>query len=202
MTPRRYNLGKRAQAAEDTRRRIIEATLSLHNEKGVVATSMQDIAGRADVALHTVYRYFPAIDDVVAGCGEHVMLLLDPPARDVFDRIDDFPGRVRILVTELFAMYERGARQIEVARCQANEVPALAGAVAAWAAHQQMLVREALRPLHPGAGARKMLGAMSDFYVWKAFSDRGISTQRSAAMIADAALAQLNSATAQRGQVS
>jgi hypothetical protein len=131
------------------------------------------------------------------------MLLLDPPARDIFDGIDDFPSRVRTLIAQLFAMYERGARQIEVARCQENEVPALAGAVAAWAEHQQMLVREALRPLHASAGVRQMLAALSDFYVWKAFSDRGISTQRAAAMIADAALAQFSGAKAQtKGQVS
>jgi AcrR family transcriptional regulator len=199
MTPRRYNLGKRAQAAEDTRRRIIESTLELHNEKGVVATSMQDIASRADVALHTVYRYFPTIDDVVAGCGQHVMALLDPPTPGVFAGVDDLSSRVRIMITQLFTMYERGARQIEVARCQQHDVPALARAVAAWSEHQQILVREALRPLRPTASVRQMLGALSDFYVWKAFRDRGISTQRAAATIADAALAQLSSATVQKG---
>jgi hypothetical protein len=105
------------------------------------------------------------------------------------------------LITQLFAMYERGARQIEVARCQQHDVPALAGAVSAWAEHQQALVGEAVRPLRPSASVRRMLAALSDFYVWKAFSDHGISTQRAAAMIADAALAQLSSATAQEGQV-
>ena len=56
MTPRSYNLGKRVALKEQTRHRIVEATFKLHSEKGVVATSMQDIADRADVALHTLMR--------------------------------------------------------------------------------------------------------------------------------------------------
>ena len=61
MAPRRYDFGKRAELKHQMRRRIVETTLELHGEKGVIATSMQDIADRADVALHTVYRYFPTI---------------------------------------------------------------------------------------------------------------------------------------------
>ena len=61
MAPRRHDLGNRAELKHLMRRRIVEATFELHSEKGVVDTSMQDIADRADVALHTVYRYFPTI---------------------------------------------------------------------------------------------------------------------------------------------
>jgi AcrR family transcriptional regulator len=63
MAPRKYDLGKRAEAVEETRRRIIQATFELHGEKGVVATSMQDVAERADVALRTVYYHYPTVDD-------------------------------------------------------------------------------------------------------------------------------------------
>mgnify|MGYP003455060942 CR=1 FL=1 len=79
MAPRKYDLGKRADAVEETRRRIIQATFELHAEKGVVATSMQDVAERADVALRTVYHHYPTIDDLVAGCGKKVMALLAQP---------------------------------------------------------------------------------------------------------------------------
>ena len=196
MTPRSYQLGKRIQAAEHTRRRIIEATFELHNEKGVVATSIQDIAARADVAPHTVYRYFPTIDELVGACGQHVMAILDPPGPGIFVGIDDRAARIRMLVTQMFAMYERGARQIEVARCQQHEIDALAGAVNAWGQHQESLVREVLRPFRVSAAQRQAISALTDFYVWKAFADRGISTQRAAATVADTALAQLNSAMA------
>src|SRR5438128_6084269 len=84
MAPRRYSLGKRAQAVEDTRRRIVDATFDLHNEKGVLNTSMQDVAERADVALRTVYHHFPTVNDLVNGCAGHVITLLAPPTPAFF----------------------------------------------------------------------------------------------------------------------
>ncbi len=95
MTPRSYSLGKRTALKEQTRHRIVEATFELHSEKGVVATSMQDIADRADVALHTVYRYFPTMDDLVSGCAKRVEAHMAPPEPEVFSGIGDVDERVR-----------------------------------------------------------------------------------------------------------
>ncbi len=80
MAPRKYTLGKRSESIGDTRRRIVDATFELHSEKGVVATSMQDVAERADVALRTVYNHYPTIDDLVGGCAQKVIVLLSPPS--------------------------------------------------------------------------------------------------------------------------
>jgi len=53
------------QAAKDAlRRRIVDATMALHLEKGVVATSFDDIARKADVAVATVYRHFPTLHEL------------------------------------------------------------------------------------------------------------------------------------------
>src|SRR5438445_1529368 len=146
MSPRNYNLGKRAQSVDETRRRIVDATFQLHNEKGVVATSMQDIADRADVSLHTVYSHFPTVDALVGGCAQKVMTLLSPPGPGIFRGLDAIELRLSKLTGELFAMYERGALQIETARCEASEVASLAGFVAAGAGNREALVRESLRP--------------------------------------------------------
>jgi AcrR family transcriptional regulator len=48
-----------------TRQRIVEATLQLHIERGVLGTSMRDIAARADVAPGTVARHLPDYEDIV-----------------------------------------------------------------------------------------------------------------------------------------
>src|SRR5437016_1987820 len=109
MSPRRYNLGKRTQSVEETRRRIVDATFQLHNEKGVVATCMHDIADRADVSLHTVYSHFPTVDALVGGCKHKVITLLSPPGPEIFSGLDAVAPRLSKLTRELFAMYERGA---------------------------------------------------------------------------------------------
>ena len=47
-------------AQRDRRRRILEATLQLASKGGYDAVQMRTVADRADVALGTLYRYFPS----------------------------------------------------------------------------------------------------------------------------------------------
>ncbi|WHT17233.1 cholesterol catabolism transcriptional regulator KstR [Crossiella sp. CA-258035] len=51
-------LGSAAQ--RDRRRRIIDATIALASKGGYDAVQMRAVAERADVALGTLYRYFPS----------------------------------------------------------------------------------------------------------------------------------------------
>ena len=199
MAPRPYKLGKRAALKEQTRQRIVEATFELHSEKGVVATSMQDVADRADVALHTVYRYFPRIDDLVFGCAERVKTHMDPPDSGVFSSATAVDERVRVLVREMFSMHQRGADLIEMARCQQAEVPALAAALDFWTEHHEMMVAEALAPVKTSVSVRREVLALTDFYVWKAFADRGISTRRAEAIVTETVLTRLNSTRTPKG---
>ena len=192
MSPRNYNLGKRAQSVEETRRRIVDATFQLHNEKGVIATSMQDIADRADVSLHTVYSHFPTIDALVGGCAHKVITLLSPPGPNIFRGLDAREARLGKLTRELFAMYERGALQIETARCEASEVAALAGFVAADAANRETLVRECLRPFKVRPQVVPTACALTDYYVWKAFNQQDISTHRAAEIVSAALVAHIS----------
>src|SRR5919204_2649317 len=53
MSPRKYDMSRRASAAEQTRRRIIEAARELHVEQGISATSWDAIAARAGVGVGT-----------------------------------------------------------------------------------------------------------------------------------------------------
>jgi len=191
MAPRRYSLGKRAQTVEDTRRRIVEATFALHNEKGPINTSMQDVAERADVALRTVYHHFPTINDLIDGCGGKVIEVLAPPTPAIFAGLSTLEGRVRRLVGELFAVYERGAVPIEGARCQQNEFPALANFVRNEQAMRESLVREALRPFGLKPRVVREVAAVTDFYVWRAFNQRDVSTHRAAAIVSGALVAYI-----------
>jgi TetR/AcrR family transcriptional regulator, cholesterol catabolism regulator len=51
-------LGSAAQ--RDRRKRILDATLALASKGGYEAVQMRTVAQRADVALGTLYRYFPS----------------------------------------------------------------------------------------------------------------------------------------------
>ncbi len=58
VSPRRYQLGARATAVSETRSRVIAAARELFVEGGFHQASMEEIAGRADVARGTVYHQF------------------------------------------------------------------------------------------------------------------------------------------------
>jgi AcrR family transcriptional regulator len=183
MAPRKYTLGKRIESVEETRRRIVDATFDLHNEKGVVATSMQDVAERADVALRTVYNHYPTIDDLVAGCTRKVIALLSPPTPAIFNGLSTLEERMLRLVRELFAMYERGSLQIGVARREQAEVAGLADFVANERAMRQALVGEALRPFDVRRRVVREVVALTDFYVWKAFDDQDLTTHQAVEVV-------------------
>ena len=56
--PTNDELGSSAQ--RDRRKRILDATLALASKGGYDAVQMRAVAERADVALGTLYRYFPS----------------------------------------------------------------------------------------------------------------------------------------------
>ena len=113
-------MSKRASAAAQTRRRIIDATRELHGEQGIAATSWDDIAARAGVGVGTVYRHFPSLDELVPACGEVTMQMFALPdaaaVRSLFDGVDAPAERIERLVRETFAIYERGAPQVRAIR--------------------------------------------------------------------------------------
>jgi AcrR family transcriptional regulator len=58
VSPRRYQLGRRAEAIEETRQRILAATREVLVRNDYRSTSLDEIARAADVARATVYYQF------------------------------------------------------------------------------------------------------------------------------------------------
>jgi AcrR family transcriptional regulator len=78
------DLGSAAQ--RDRRRRILDATVSLASKGGFDAVQMRAVAEQADVALGTLYRYFPSKIHLLVATMEdqlrllHLTLRQRPPA--------------------------------------------------------------------------------------------------------------------------
>jgi AcrR family transcriptional regulator len=183
LTPRKYDMGKRRAAVEETRRRIVEAALALHSEKGIFGTSWQDIARRADVSVATVYKHFPSVDELVPACGELVYAITRPPsledAPEIFAGARSLEGRLRRLISELFDFYERGAPYIET-DFQERQLPA----VQEWEAYMRStiegLAREALRPVGPDERTVRAASALLDFSTSKSFLERDVQKEQAA----------------------
>ena len=170
---------KRATAVDATRRRIVEATMSLHDEQGVAATSWDQIAERAGVGVGTVYRHFPSYDELLPACGAPTLERLAPPepasAPALFESAADMGERLRRLVDEVFGIYERGAVVVEVIRRERDVHLNVAEAEEAIERSIDALVREALRPLGSDAATRRTVRALVDVGTWRALERSGHS---------------------------
>lgn len=180
--PRAYRMGRRADSVADTRSRIVEATVALHAERGVAATTMADIAGRAGVGVGTVYHHFPTYEDVIMACGARTMELTNPPRAEALGRGRSWPERVRILVAELFAYYDRHGGFWR-AWCDRERFGILGELVARRQEHLEALVREVLAPLGLSEEAICTAVALSDFAVHDRLLEAGLSTERAATQV-------------------
>jgi AcrR family transcriptional regulator len=63
----------RSQKKQRRRERIVEAAVEAFNRKGFSATTMQQIAEVADLAVGTLYNYFPSKNDLLVGIIEGQM---------------------------------------------------------------------------------------------------------------------------------
>jgi AcrR family transcriptional regulator len=104
---RRYQLRKRADAMEATRRRITEAAVELHGSVGPARTTITAIADRAGVQRQTVYRHYPTEDELFAACSRHFYEADRWPDPERWRAIADPAERLAAALDELYAYYER-----------------------------------------------------------------------------------------------
>jgi AcrR family transcriptional regulator len=184
MAPRKYAMETRSAAASATRRRIVEATVALHGQKGIFGTSWQDIAHASDVSVGTVYKHFPTLDQLVPACGELLMQRLRPPTIDDVGRLigdAEAPAeRLRRAATVLFDFYERGGDHLENDRRE-REISAIRD----WENELQDMVtgfvRQALSGLDLEDEAIQAVSALLDFATFRALRRRGISVESAVA---------------------
>ncbi len=142
-------MNDRAKAQAETRERIVIATMQLHDEQGVAATSFVDVAKRAGIGAATVYRHFPTLGSLVTACGAHVWQEMDPPvpdrASEPFEGITGTQARLQRLVEEVDRFYRRGALRLTKAHADRHRIPELDGFLRAVEAGVAALVREAVK---------------------------------------------------------
>lgn len=190
MAPRSYQQSGRAAAAQQTRRRIVEATFQLHAEKGVGATTFRDIASRADVGIGTVYHHFPSYDDVIAACGAHTWETLQPPAPPDFAGISDPAERVRRVVADLYDFYRRFP-DMGAIRSERRSFAALDAGFRHEEDHRRAIIDTAFRGLRAGAKVRALAYALLDFSTWENLIASGLAHDAAVAEVSDVLLTRL-----------
>lgn len=129
---RPYELKRRAVSQDETRQRIVDATIELHRTIGAAETTITEIAKRAGVGRVTVYRHFPDEETLFFACSGHYFSLHPFPSierwREVSDRLD----RLRQGLRESYAWHRENEEMISMALAEARDLPIMARYHAFW----------------------------------------------------------------------
>lgn len=174
--PRPYRLGARAEAAAQTRVRILRAALDLHTERFHDQITLEDIATRAGVTVQTVLRRFGSRGQLVAAAGEYA-------EREVVGQRFTAPvGDIDGAVDNLLDHYEEWGRSALRLLAQEERVPQLrALADRGRAAHYEWVDRTFAPYLRGTSDSlrRAKLITLTDVFVWKLLRlDLGVDRAR------------------------
>jgi AcrR family transcriptional regulator len=183
---RKYELKARAEAQEETRRRITEATVGLHLEVGPAKTTISEVAKRAGVQRLTVYNNFPDETSLLGACSAHWLGQHPPPDPGTWQSVRDPVRRARAAVTTLYGYYRETEPMTANVMRDAQTMPALAGIVEQGWGPFLTALRDDLASAWERGGPqnpalRAALGIALRFGTWRALArDEGMSDEGAA----------------------
>jgi AcrR family transcriptional regulator len=187
---RPYRMGARAEAAEETRRRILGAVIGLHMERYYDQISLDDVAERAGVTVQTVLRRFGSKDGLIDAASEGARERVISQRNEA--PVGDIDGAVENLVDHYEEWGESSLRLL----AQEDQVPAFRKATDAGRALHYEWVERTFAPLlaeRGGEDRRRLLAqliAVCDVYFWKILSkDLGLSREQTELALKDMVLA-------------
>ena len=189
MKRRTYQLGRRAESAEETRRRLVQATFELHGEQGIAATTMKQIADRAGVGVGTVYHHFETLDDTINACGQMVMAMYPPPTEAIFAGVATMKQRLAVLARALFEHLDNVG--FDMVRVDRDRLPIVRQFVDEELTHRIALTRAALAPFAVDRDQIRGAAALLDIGVYRALQSAGLTLDQAADAIADMIHARL-----------
>src|ERR687889_2906423 len=105
--PRKYEMKRRAEHVQETRRRIAEAAVELHRTVGPARTTVSAVAQKAGVQRHTYYAHFPELRDLYQACTAHNLERNPLPDPSRWAEISGPEERLRVALSEIYAYYSR-----------------------------------------------------------------------------------------------
>jgi AcrR family transcriptional regulator len=172
---RKYELKKRAEKVDETRRRITEATVELHRTVGPAATQITEVARRAGVQRVTVYNHFPDEATLLAACSAHWRSLHPSPDLASWTEASTPGERLRRGLGELYAWYRETEPMTANVLRDAQVMPTLGKIIDAGLGRYLETVRQVLAEPIRGSGRRRervdaAVRAAVDFHTWRALS--------------------------------
>lgn len=186
---RTYRLKRRAERQNETRERIVEATVELHTTLGPARTSILAIAERAGVERPTVYRHFPTTEALFTACTSHYRAQHPAPDPEPWLAIADPAARFRKGLGELYAYYAEHEAALWVVIRDFEDNPELRRFAEPNVRHRERAV-EVLAGAWPAPHPPKLrasVGHATDFFAWRSLRRQGLSNDQAAELMTDLA---------------
>ncbi|HET6690803.1 MAG TPA: helix-turn-helix domain-containing protein [Miltoncostaeaceae bacterium] len=184
---RAYRKAARADAQEETRRRIVAATAALHDEVGPARTTVAEIARRAGVQRATVYANFPGEADLLRACQAHFLAENPPPDPVPPFALSDPRERLEAVLGLRYAWYRRTRGTSGNVRRDRAGMPELDALLRESVDARMAALADALAP--EGGERRALVALALDFWTWSRLTDEGLADDAAAALMAGAVLA-------------
>jgi AcrR family transcriptional regulator len=168
-TTRTYTMSARAKAVEQTRQRILEATLELSATHRIAAISLDDVATAAGVSVQTVLRQFGSRAALIDATVIHADGVITEERRTL-------AGDARGAVAVVLEHYERRGDAVLLLLAQEIDDPVVRGMTARGKRLHRAWVEEVFAPFGPDDATVDLLVVATDVYTWKLLRhDRGLS---------------------------
>jgi len=185
---RPYRKKKRAELEEQTRLRITESAVALHERLGPAHTSISAVAERAGVRRSTVYRHFPDDEALFDACSSHWRAANPPPDPSAWVAIDDPGERAETALRELYAFYGRTEAMYVSLLRDAPLVPIIARKLGDFhgylrAVQDVLMAGRGLRG-HAARRTRAAIGHALAFPTWRSLArDQGLTDDEAVALM-------------------
>ena len=168
---RKYVLKRRAERQEETRQRIVDAVVALHEEVGPAQTTISAIAERAEVERLTVYRHFPDERSLFEACSARFDELHPRPDPRPWTEIADPVERLRVALTQIYASFRESEQMLANVYRDAPRVAAIQPVLATYAPYWTRVSTILLDGWQPAADQQPLLAAAAghalEFQTWR-----------------------------------
>lgn len=173
----------RADQVDQTRERIIEATVDLHGSLGPAYTTVSAIAQHAGVTRLTVYRHFPDNDALFAACTAHWAAQQRMPDLDAWRELPDPATRLNFALTDLYRFFAEAQQMLTLSSRDWDELPEFVQTSTQQLEKARIDAILSAWPRHQRTGTRRgLIGHATAFRTWRSLCiEQGLSPKAAVA---------------------
>lgn len=187
MNKRKYNKTRRAEQQGETREKIVEAAVKLHEELGPANTSIKAIAEEAGVQRLTVYRHFPDDDSLFEACTSHYFGMYPPPNMAKWAEIQDASERSHTALVAFYGYYRQTEKMFTVAYRDVDGLPALQKPMGQFEAYLDMVSDDLVKAWNQTHNVKKQLQVTLRhalrFSTWQSLQKTNLKDQKIAELV-------------------